>query len=67
MFVGIMFLMKYHKKDYQTIYNLITATKNIQSIDYYNSIKTIEYHLIGEHHNIFQSTLSYFTNSNNIT
>lgn len=54
MFITIMFLMKYYKKNFETIYSTITLLKNIHPKEYYSSINLIEYYLINN-----------FSNSNN--
>jgi len=60
MFIGIMFLMKLHNKNFDTIYSSITMCKNINPKEYYISISSIEYYLLNNISNNFQST------SNNI-
>lgn len=54
MFITIMFLMKYYKKNFETIYSTIVLYKNIHPKEYYISINSIEYYLINN-----------FSNSNN--
>lgn len=46
MFIVIMFLMKLSNKNFETIYQTISASKNIHPKEYYNSINTIQYHLL---------------------
>ena len=46
-FIGIMFLMKYYKQNFENIYNSLSNYTSIYSKEYYNSISTIEYYLIG--------------------
>ncbi len=55
MFITIMFLMKYYKKNFETIYSTIVLYKNIHPKEYYSSINSIEYYLIN----------NFFSNSNN--
>lgn len=55
MFITIMFLMKYYKKNFETIYSTIVLHKNIHPKEYYSSINLIEYYLIN----------NFFSNTNN--
>lgn len=48
MFIAIMFLMKYHKKNFESIYSTIILHKNIHPKEYYSSINLIEYYLIND-------------------
>jgi hypothetical protein len=68
MFITIMFLMKYHKKNYDTIYSTITFYKNIHPKEYYISISSIEYYLLHNISNITseQNLQNSFNQQNNI-
>ena len=52
MFITIMFLMKYYKKNFEEIYSTIILYKNIHPKEYYCSISMIEYYLINNFSNI---------------
>lgn len=61
-FIGIMFLMKYYKQNFSNIYDSLSNYASIHPKEYYNSISSIEYYLIGfNQSNIQQTTI---TNSN---
>ena len=51
MFITIMFLMKYHNKNFESIYSLISFNKLIHPKEYYNSINLIEYYLLNNFSN----------------
>lgn len=63
MFVMMMFLIKYHKKNYDTIYSTISLYKNIHPKEYYISISSIEYYLANNIYN--QQNSQNFQNSIN--
>ena len=46
-YIGIMFLMKYYKQNFENIYNSLSNYTTIYPKEYYNSISNIEYYLIG--------------------
>ncbi len=51
MFITIMFLMKYHKKNLDSIYTSISIYKNIHPKEYYTSISLVEYYLLNDVYN----------------